>query len=122
MHEHVLAVAVLEIQIKLVLAEKFEEENSVWTVISERWVVILRKLGRKVLVVHALAQNVDLQASIKKLLNLRKTHEPHVHTTATKKLEQWKQLHSSSSSVSHLPLPPSDCWRSNDLQPMQPKT
>ena len=76
MHEHVLAVAVLEIQIKLVLAEKFEEENSVWTVISERWVVILRKLGRKVLVVHALAQNVDLQASIKKLLNLRNIHEP----------------------------------------------
>jgi hypothetical protein len=89
MRTHVLAVAVLEIQIKLVLAEKLEEENSVWTVISKRWVVVLRKLGRKVLVVHALAQNVDLKASIKKLLNLRKIHEPYVHTITQQQRRSW---------------------------------
>jgi hypothetical protein len=88
MHAHLLAVAVFKIQIKLVLAKKFEKKNSVWTIISMRWAVALRKLGREVLVVHTFAQNIDLKSSIKKLLHLLKIHEPFVHTTETTKLEQ----------------------------------
>ena len=67
---HVLAVAVFEVQIKLVPAEKLEKMFAVGTVIAVCRAVVLRKFGGKVLVVHAVAQNVNLEPGIKELLHL----------------------------------------------------
>ena len=67
---HVLAVAVFEVQIKLVPAEKLEKMFAIGTVIAVCRAVVLLKFGGKVLVVHAVAQNVNLEPGIKQLLHL----------------------------------------------------
>ena len=67
---HALAVAVFEIQIKLEPAEKLEEMLAVGAVVAVRRAVVARKFGGKVLVVHAVAQNVNLEPGIKQLLHL----------------------------------------------------
>ena len=68
---HVLAVAVFEIQIKLVLREELKKLFSVWSIITMSKIVVLLEFGGEILVVHAITQNVDFKPSSKELSNLK---------------------------------------------------
>ena len=69
--KHILAVAVFEIQIKLVVREELKKLFPVRSIITLSRTVPLLEFGGEILVVHAFTQNVDFKPSIKELSNLK---------------------------------------------------